>query len=40
VRANLVGAVLNAADPGRADYPYYYRYYGGRDSERPRAQGS
>jgi capsular exopolysaccharide synthesis family protein len=26
VRANLVGAVLNAADPGRADYPYYYRY--------------
>jgi succinoglycan biosynthesis transport protein ExoP len=40
VRANLVGAVLNAADPGRADYPYYYRYYGGRDSERPRRQGS
>jgi polysaccharide biosynthesis transport protein len=32
VRANLVGAVLNAADPGRAEYPYYYRY-GGRDSE-------
>lgn len=26
VRAHLVGAVLNAADPGRADYPYYYRY--------------
>lgn len=38
VRANLIGAVLNAADPGRADYPYYYRYYGGRDSERPRAR--
>lgn len=32
VRANLVGAVLNAADPGRAEYPYYYRY-GGRESE-------
>ena len=32
VRANLVGAVLNAADPGRADYPYYYRYGGGADS--------
>jgi Mrp family chromosome partitioning ATPase len=33
VRANLVGAVLNAADPSRADYPYYYRYYGGRESD-------
>jgi capsular exopolysaccharide synthesis family protein len=33
VRANLVGAVLNAADPSRADYPYYYRYYKGRDSD-------
>jgi capsular exopolysaccharide synthesis family protein len=33
VRANLIGAVLNAADPSRADYPYYYRYYGSRDSE-------
>jgi succinoglycan biosynthesis transport protein ExoP len=33
VRANLIGAVLNAADPSRADYPYYYRYYGARDSE-------
>jgi polysaccharide biosynthesis transport protein len=33
VRANLVGAVLNAADPSRADYPYYYRDYGARDSD-------
>jgi succinoglycan biosynthesis transport protein ExoP len=39
VRANLIGAVLNAADPARADYPYYYRYYGGRDSERARPPG-
>lgn len=37
VRANLIGAVLNAADPSRADYPHYYRDYGGRDSERARA---
>jgi capsular exopolysaccharide synthesis family protein len=40
VHANLVGAVLNAADPGRADYPYYYHYYGRRGSERPRARDS
>lgn len=40
VRANLVGAVLNAADPARADYPYYYRYSNGRDSDRPRAKSS
>ena len=33
VHANLIGAVLNAADPNRADYPYYYRDYGTRDSE-------
>jgi succinoglycan biosynthesis transport protein ExoP len=39
VRANLIGAVLNAADPGRADYPHYYRYYGGRDSETARNAG-
>ena len=38
VRANLVGAVLNAADPSRADYPYYYRYSNGRDSDKPRAK--
>jgi succinoglycan biosynthesis transport protein ExoP len=40
VRANLIGAVLNAADPGRANYPYYDRYYGGRDSEMTRNEGS
>jgi succinoglycan biosynthesis transport protein ExoP len=39
VRANLIGAVLNAADPGRADYPHYYRYYGGRDAEVARTAG-
>jgi hypothetical protein len=40
VRANLIGAVLNAADPNRAGYPYYYRYYGGRDSEASEARKS
>jgi polysaccharide biosynthesis transport protein len=40
VRANLIGAVLNAADPSRANYPYYDRYYGGRDSEMSRDEGS
>jgi polysaccharide biosynthesis transport protein len=40
VRANVIGAVLNAAEPGRADYPYYHRYYGGGDSEATRAPGS
>jgi capsular exopolysaccharide synthesis family protein len=30
VRANLVGAVLNAADPNREGYPYYHRSYGNR----------
>jgi capsular exopolysaccharide synthesis family protein len=40
VRANLIGAVLNAAEPGRADYPYYHRYYGGRESEMTRSPGS
>lgn len=39
VRANLIGAVLNAADPGRANYPYYERYHGGRDSELARTEG-
>jgi succinoglycan biosynthesis transport protein ExoP len=28
VRANLAGAVLNAADPSRQGYSYYHRYYG------------
>lgn len=28
VRANLVGAILNAADPSRQGYPYYHGYYG------------
>ena len=28
VRANLAGAVLNAADPNRQGYSYYHRYYG------------
>jgi succinoglycan biosynthesis transport protein ExoP len=28
VRANLVGAILNATDLNRQGYPYYYRYYG------------
>ena len=36
VRANLVGAVLNAADPSRRGYPEYYRYYGPRDGETDR----
>jgi capsular exopolysaccharide synthesis family protein len=39
VRANLIGAVLNAADTSRADYPYYYRYYGESDSERTLTKG-
>ncbi|MEO8180400.1 MAG: polysaccharide biosynthesis tyrosine autokinase [Deltaproteobacteria bacterium] len=34
VRANLAGAVLNAADQKRSAYPYY-RYYGRRESEAP-----
>jgi succinoglycan biosynthesis transport protein ExoP len=38
VHANLIGAVLNAADPSRADYPYYYRYYGSRDSDSSEAR--
>jgi len=33
VRANLVGAVLNAAEPNREGYPYYHSYYGNRDAE-------
>jgi capsular exopolysaccharide synthesis family protein len=33
VRANLIGAVLNAADPSRRGYPEYYRYYGNREAE-------
>jgi capsular exopolysaccharide synthesis family protein len=39
VHANLIGAVLNAADPNRRGYPEYYRYYGPRDgeTERPKA---
>jgi polysaccharide biosynthesis transport protein len=32
VRANLVGAVLNAVDPGRQGYSYYHRYYGEKES--------
>jgi capsular exopolysaccharide synthesis family protein len=36
VRANLVGAVLNAADPSRRGYPEYYRYYAPRDPETDR----
>jgi capsular exopolysaccharide synthesis family protein len=35
VRANLAGAVLNAADPNRQGYSYYHRYYGERDAESP-----
>jgi capsular exopolysaccharide synthesis family protein len=31
VRANLIGAILNAADLSRQGYPYYYRYYGSND---------
>jgi hypothetical protein len=38
VRANLAGAVLNAADLQRGGYPYY-RYYGRRDSELPQDAG-
>jgi hypothetical protein len=34
VRANLIGAVLNAADPSRRGYPEYYRYYGARETEK------
>jgi succinoglycan biosynthesis transport protein ExoP len=34
VRANLVGAVLNAADPNREGYPYYHAHYGAADSDR------
>lgn len=33
VRANLVGAVLNAADPSRQGYSYYHRYYGEREGD-------
>jgi succinoglycan biosynthesis transport protein ExoP len=36
VRANLIGAVLNAADPHRRGYPEYYRYYGPRETETER----
>jgi capsular exopolysaccharide synthesis family protein len=32
VRANLVGAILNATDLSRQGYPYYYRYYGTSDT--------
>ncbi|MET0414224.1 MAG: polysaccharide biosynthesis tyrosine autokinase, partial [Polyangiaceae bacterium] len=32
VRANLVGAILNATDLNRQGYPYYYRYYGNGDA--------
>jgi Mrp family chromosome partitioning ATPase len=28
VHANVVGAILNAAEPHREGYPYYHRYYG------------
>jgi Mrp family chromosome partitioning ATPase len=34
VRANVAGAVLNAAEQHRHAYPYY-RYYGRRESEAP-----
>jgi polysaccharide biosynthesis transport protein len=34
VRANLVGAILNAADPNREGYPYYHAHYGAADSDR------
>lgn len=33
VRANLAGAVLNAADPSRQGYSYYHTYYGRGDGE-------
>jgi polysaccharide biosynthesis transport protein len=33
VRANLIGTILNAADPNRRGYPEYYRYYGPRDKK-------
>lgn len=39
VRANLIGAVLNAADPSRRGYPEYYRYYGPRDKEAEASAG-
>lgn len=35
VRANLVGAILNATDLSRQGYPDYYRYYGGGESDGP-----
>jgi succinoglycan biosynthesis transport protein ExoP len=38
VRANLVGAVLNAAEPNREGYPYYHRYYGGGRSDSAKAR--
>lgn len=37
VRANLVGAILNAAEPHREGYPYYHRYYGKKSSDSERA---
>lgn len=40
VRGNLIGAVLNAADPSRRGYPEYYRYYGPRDPETDEAKAS
>ncbi|MEY4551492.1 MAG: hypothetical protein RL685_7687 [Pseudomonadota bacterium] len=40
VRANLIGSVLNAADPSRRGYPEYYRYYGGREVEKEDAKQS
>jgi capsular exopolysaccharide synthesis family protein len=39
VRANLVGAVLNAAEAGFGGYGYYSRYYGNRSSEAGRSEG-
>jgi len=39
VRAHLAGAVLNAADQHRHGYPYY-RYYGSRESEAPKAESA
>jgi polysaccharide biosynthesis transport protein len=39
VRANLVGAILNATDLNRQGYPYYYRYYGTADVDGEEAEG-
>jgi capsular exopolysaccharide synthesis family protein len=34
VRANLVGAILNVADPHREGYPYYHGHYNAPDADK------